>query len=202
MYRKYFKRVFDFIFALLLMPVVLLVIVIFGSLIKLEDRGSVFYFGERLGKNGEPFKMYKLRSMKVNAPDIRKEDGSTYNSADDLRLTIVGKFIRKTSVDEIPQIINVLVGDMSFVGPRPDLVDQKSMYVGDEIRKLAAVPGITGYNQAYFRNSIPVKERFKNDIYYVDNISLLFDLKIVVKTFTAIFLRENVFINDNKISKQ
>lgn len=114
----------------------MLVILICGILIKIEDRGPIFYFGKRLGKNGRIFKMYKLRSMKVNAPDLRNSDGSTYNSDDDPRLTKMGKILRKTSLDELPQIINVLKGDMSFVGPRPDLPEHINFYEGDELKKL------------------------------------------------------------------
>ncbi|CCC57881.1 sugar transferase [Caloramator australicus] len=193
MYSKYIKRIFDILFAIILLPPVLFVIILFGFLIKLEDRGPVFYCGKRLGKNGKVFKMFKLRTMKVNAPDIRNPDGSTYNSIDDPRLTRIGKFLRKTSLDELPQIFNILKGDMSFIGPRPDLPDHIYYYEGDEIKKLDVLPGITGYNQAYHRNSVEWKKRLENDVYYINNISFILDLKILIRTIIIILLRRGVF---------
>lgn len=139
--------------------------------------------------------MYKFRSMKVNAPDLRKADGSTYNGEDDPRLTKVGKFIRKTSIDEMPQLINVIKGDMSLIGPRPDLPEHIKEYVGNESRKLEVLPGITGYSQAYYRNSIEWKERIKHDIYYVDNVSLIMDIKILFKTVITVLKKEGVYVN-------
>ena len=123
MYKHFFKRLFDLIIALFALPFVLLLILIMVPLIWLTDRGPTFYNAQRVGLNGKIFKMFKFRSMKVNAPDIRNTDGSTFNSSDDPRVTRIGRFIRKTSIDEIPQILNVLIGDMSFVGPRPVLPD-------------------------------------------------------------------------------
>ena len=121
MYKHFFKRLFDLIIALFALPFVLLLILIMVPLIWLTDRGPTFYNAQRVGLNGKIFKMFKFRSMKVNAPDIRNTDGSTFNSSDDPRVTRIGRFIRKTSIDVIPQILNVLIGDMSFVGPRPVL---------------------------------------------------------------------------------
>ncbi|WP_045519168.1 sugar transferase [Neobacillus niacini] len=198
MYKLFLKRWMDLLAAILALPVLMFVILIVGILIKLEDNGPIFYKSKRLGKNGIPFLMYKFRSMKVNAPDIRNEDGSTFNSENDPRMTKIGKFIRKTSIDEVPQLLNVVIGNMSFIGPRPDLPDQISLYEGNEIRKLEVLPGLTGYNQAYFRNSIPLREKFENDVYYVDHISLFFDLKILLKTFTIIIHRKHVYSNHDK----
>ena len=114
------KRTFDILLSLILMIPVILIVIISYIFIKIEDGGPLFYKAERTGLFGIPFKMYKLRSMKENAPDIRLEDGSTFNGDDDPRVTKFGKFARETSIDELPQIINVLKGDMSFIGPRPD----------------------------------------------------------------------------------
>lgn len=139
--------------------------------------------------------MYKFRSMKVNAPDIRNSDGSTFNGEGDNRLTKIGKFIRKTSIDELPQVLNVLKRDMSLIGPRPDLPEHYEMYTEKEKRKLEVLPGITGYNQAFYRNSVEWKERIKNDIYYIDNISFLMDIKVLLKTIKIIIKREAVFLN-------
>jgi undecaprenyl phosphate N,N'-diacetylbacillosamine 1-phosphate transferase len=194
MYKRFIKRVFDFLFALILVLPITLVIVICALLIKLEDGGPVFFSGKRLGKNGKSFKMYKLRSMKVNAPDIRNNDGSTFNSNNDPRLTSIGKFIRKTSLDELPQILNVLVGDMSFIGPRPDLPEHIDYYEVEELRKLQVLPGVSGFNQAYFRNSAEWKQRLQNDVYYVDNISILLDIKILLKTLEVVAFRKGIYI--------
>ncbi|MCM3163757.1 sugar transferase [Metabacillus litoralis] len=202
MYKKYIKRLLDVVFSLVLMPLIIPVIALCGLFIKIEDKGPVFYLGERLGQDKKTFKMYKLRSMKVNAPDVRNDDGSTFNSDSDPRLTNIGKFIRKTSLDELPQIINVLLGDMSFIGPRPDLPEAINLYSDDEVHKLDARPGITGYNQAYYRNSVNQKERFKNDIYYVNNISLKLDFKILFSTVVNVIKRKNINIESNIYSKK
>lgn len=194
MYKKYVKRILDFIFSLILLPPVLLVILICGIFIKLEDGGPIFYCGKRLGRDGKVFKMYKLRSMKVNAPDLRNADGSTYNSDDDPRLTKVGRILRKTSLDELPQLFNVLKGDMSFIGPRPDLPEHINYYEGDEVRKLDVLPGVSGYNQAYYRNAAEWKRRLQNDVYYVDNISFWLDFKIFFKTIEGVILRKGIYV--------
>src|SRR5699024_7409155 len=161
-----------------------------------EDKGPLFYNAKRLGKDGNVFRMFKFRSMKVNAPDIRNEDGSTFNSEKDIRLTKIGGFIRKTSIDELPQIFNVLIGNMSFVGPRPDLPEQYNLYSEIDRKKLKVKQGFTGYNQAYFRNNVPWRERINNDVYYVENLSFLMDFNIIIKTILSVFLRKNVYSND------
>ncbi|MCJ1655440.1 sugar transferase [Staphylococcus sp. NRL 16/872] len=191
-YKNQYKRALDITLSLVAMPVVGAVIVGTSVLIKLDDKGAVFFKSYRLGKNKSKFLMYKFRSMKMNAPDIRNEDGSTYNSENDSRITRVGKFIRKTSIDEIPQLINVIKGDMSLVGPRPDTPEALNIYKNDEARKLEVKPGITGYNQAFFRNSIPQEYKFKNDVYYVDHVSFKFDFIIIWKTILSVLKRSNI----------
>ncbi|KPG89172.1 sugar transferase [Staphylococcus hominis] len=191
-YKTHYKRAFDLTLSLVAMPIVGLVISGTSLLIKLDDNGSVFYKSYRLGKNKSKFLMYKFRSMKMNAPDIRNQDGSTYNSENDSRITRVGKILRKTSIDEIPQLINVIKGDMSIVGPRPDTPEALEIYKNDESRKLEVKPGITGYNQAFFRNSIPQVYKFKNDVYYVDNVSFKFDCIIIWKTILSVLKRSNI----------
>lgn len=198
MYRNIVKRVLDFITALLFMPFLVVIIIVVGLIIKLEDRGPIFYSANRLGKNETIYKMYKFRTMKVNAPDLRNEDGSTFNSDEDPRLLKSGKFFRKTSIDELPQLLNVLIGDMSIVGPRPDLPEHIFQYKDAEKEKLSVLPGVTGYNQAYFRNSIEWSERKKNDVYYAKNVRFLFDLKILLKTIQTVLFRKNVF-NTNEV---
>ncbi len=189
---RFVKRLFDVVLATLLMLPIGIVIAVSAILIKAEDRGPVFYFASRTGRFGRIFKMYKLRSMKVNAPDIRLSDGSTFNGEDDPRVTKFGKFARKTSIDELPQIINVLIGDMSFIGPRPDTPVGSAAYTEDEKIILTVRPGITGYNQAVNRNAVLTKEKLKNDIYYVNHLSLLFDIKIVFMTIATVLGHKNI----------
>lgn len=186
------KRVFDVFLSVLLIIPIGLIIAISSVFIKKEDNGPVFYVAERIGRYGKLFKMYKLRTMKVNAPDIRLPDGSTYNGDNDPRVTKFGKFARKTSIDELPQIINILKGDMSFIGPRPDTPMYLDKYTDDEKIILTVRPGITGYNQAINRNSVLTKEKLKNDVYYVKNLSLLFDIKIIFMTIATVLRHKNI----------
>lgn len=197
MYSKFVKRLIDIIISICLLPIFFIIYIIIAPIIYINDKGSIFYNSNRLGKDGKIFEMYKFRTMKMNAKDIRNKDGSTYNGEDDPRVTKIGKILRKTSIDEIPQIINVIKGDMSIIGPRPDLPEHIEKYTDDEKRKLLVRPGITGYNQAYYRNSVEWKERLKNDIYYVEHISFKLDVKIFFKTISTILKRKNVYIDSN-----
>lgn len=195
MYRHFVKRLFDVIGALCLLPLVLLEVIVFAPIIWLTDRGPVFYNADRAGKNYKPFKMFKLRSMYVNSPDLKNPDGSTFNSDNDPRVTPIGRFMRKTSLDEFPQFLNVLLGDMSFVGPRPKLFIGQEAYDGfsDEYKKSFEVkPGITGYAQAYYRNSITQDEKFHWDAYYVDHMSFWMDIRILWQTFVSVLGRKNI----------
>ena len=198
MYVHFFKPLFDFIIALIALPFVLLVILIFGPFIYFTDRGTIFYNAPRDGIKCKPFKMYKLRSMYLNAPDLRNEDGSTFNSDDDPRVTPIGKFLRKSSIDELPQLFNVLFGDMSLVGPRPTTVEDDQIY--DQIKvdykdRFKVKPGITGYAQAYFRNSISQDEKYHLDAYYANNISFILDFKILYNTFISVLFHKNIYTN-------
>jgi undecaprenyl phosphate N,N'-diacetylbacillosamine 1-phosphate transferase len=195
-YKNFLKRVLDLMLALIALPFWFLILAIVGSIIYFQDKGSIFYNAPRLGKNGKVFKMYKFRSMKINAPDLRNEDGSTFNAEDDPRLTKIGKFIRKTSLDETPQLLNIIKGDMSIIGPRPDLPEHRELYQGNEERKLEIRPGVTGYNQAYFRNTVPWKERIQNDIYYIDHLSWWLDIKIFFKTAISVLRHEDVYVTE------
>lgn len=187
------KRIFDILVSLILLIPLILIFIPVSIFIWLEDKGPIFYNSNRLGKNGKNFKMYKFRSMKVNSPDIRNADGSTFNGDNDKRLTKVGKFIRKTSIDELPQILNVLKGDMSIVGPRPDLPEDIDSYKKNEMIRLIVLPGVTGYSQAYYRNSIMAAQKIKNDCHYVKKFSLLFDIKIIIQTIKSVIKKDNVF---------
>ena len=193
MYKNFLKRFFDIIFALILTPAVLLVTVFTAPFIYFSDRGNIFYIAKRRGRNGKVFGMLKLRSMKMNAPEIRNQDGSVYTGKDDPRVTKVGKFLRRFSIDELPQILNVLRGDMSFIGPRPHLAttDYESL---DERRKkrLTVRPGITGYSQAYYRNSVDMDVKIEHDCYYAENVSLALDLKIIFKTVSTVIKGKGV----------
>ena len=193
MYKHFFKRFFDIVVSLMALPFVLLVIVIFAPMIWLTDRGPVFYNAPRVGKDGKIFKMYKLRSMKVNAPDIRNPDGSTFNSANDPRVTKIGKIMRKTSVDELPQLLNVLFGHMSFIGPRPATPKLLETLTPLKAERLKVRPGITGYTQMMYRNSAQGDKRYESDKYYVENLSFHLDLMVFFKTILKVIKKENIY---------
>lgn len=199
MYQHFFKRIFDIIGSLILLPFVLLEIVILAPFIWLTDKGPVFYNAQRAGKGYKPFKMFKLRSMYVNSPNLHNPDGSTYNADDDPRVTPIGRIMRKTSLDEFPQMLNVLLGDMSFVGPRPknySAEKAKTRWMEDmdeNLRKSYSVkPGVTGYAQAYFRNSITQDEKFKWDAYYADHLTFWMDIKILWQTVWSVVNHKNI----------
>lgn len=193
MYKLFFKRVIDIIVSLSLLPFVILSITILGPIIYFTDKGPIFYNAERIGKDGKVFRMYKLRSMYVNSPDLRNKDGSTFNIDNDPRVTPIGRIIRKTSLDEFPQFLNVLLGDMSLVGPRPSLTTTPyTEYNHIRKKRVSVLPGVTGYSQAYFRNSISQDEKFLCDCYYVDNISFILDLKILFMTFWSVLSHKNI----------
>ncbi len=198
----FFKRLFDILLSLIALPFVIVIMIVFAPIIYFTDRGPVFYNAPRLGKKGEVFTMYKLRSMKVNSPN---RDGSTYNGENDPRVTKVGRFMRKTSIDELPQFFNVLKGDLSLIGPRAHMVIGYQGYerLDDKRKKRLDVrPGITGYSQAYFRNSITSDQKIENDIFYVENISFILDVKIFFKTVTSVLKRENIYVTPNVMNQK
>lgn len=198
MYSKVVKRILDILFAVIALPFVILFILIFAPAIYMEDRGTIFYKAKRRGLNGKVFFMYKLRSMRMNAPDIRNANNSTFNSASDPRVTKIGRILRKTSIDELPQIFNILKGDMSFIGPRaPIPKDGMSWEDLGEMQKkrLTVRPGITGYAAALYRNSIDKTEKLKLDCYYADHVSFVLDVKIVFWTLRTVLLRKNLYTN-------
>lgn len=197
MYARFGKRALDIALSLVALPFVAVVLAVLAPFIHGEDKGPVFYNAPRVGKDGRPFIMYKLRSMRVNAPDLLMEDGSTYNGADDPRMTRVGTFMRKTSLDELPQVLNVLKGDMSLIGPRPDLQREVDLYQGDEGRKLEVKPGITGYAAVYGRNSLPWHDRLALDVHYVDHLSLPLDARIFFRTFAVVLGQEGIYVEDS-----
>lgn len=194
-YQNTIKRCIDILISVAILPFIIVITLPVAIAIKLEDGGPVFYKSRRLGKGFKEFDMLKFRSMKVNAPDIRNTDGSTYNSQEDNRVTRIGRFIRETSLDELPQCINVLCGDMSLIGPRAGDVESKDTYEADEKDKMLVRPGISGYTQAYYRNNIGVRDKRLYDAWYAHNVSFLLDIKIILKTIVTVLKRENVYTN-------
>ena len=194
-YIRVIKPLLDKIISLLALPIFLLLFIIIGLAIKIEDKGPIFYKAERIGKNSKKIYMYKFRSMKVNAPNILNDDGSTFNSKDDPRVTKIGKILRSTSLDETAQILNVLNGSMSIIGPRASSWEALSSYKEDEIAKMNVKPGITGYTQAYYRNSISVRDKRLKDAWYANHVSFLLDIKIFFKTIKTVLKKENIYTN-------
>lgn len=195
MYIRVIKPLCDWLIALIAFPFFCIIWVCVAIAIKCDDGGPVFYMAERIGKNSRKLLMYKFRSMKVNAENITNPDGSTYNSKNDPRVTKVGKFLRETSLDETAQIINVLKGDMSIIGPRASGWSALNSYLPDEMDKMKVRPGITGYTQAYFRNSISVREKRLKDAWYANHISFLLDTRIFFKTIQTVLKHDNLYTN-------
>ena len=194
-YVRVVKRVADIIIGLAALPFLLIIIAIVGIAIKIDDGGPIFYKAKRIGKGEVIFDMYKFRSMIVDAPNWTNEDGSTYNAPDDDRVTRVGKFIRKTSIDELPQFLNVLIGNMTLIGPRASGAGALGTYQDDEKAKMDVKPGITGYTQAYYRNGLTVREKRIKDAWYANNVTFAMDVKIFFKTFVTVLKRENIYTN-------
>ncbi len=195
MYKSFIKPVCDWLIALIALPFFCVLWLVIAIAIKLDDGGPVFYMAERIGKDSKKLLMYKFRSMKVNAENITNPDGSTYNSKDDPRVTRVGKILRETSLDETAQILNMLKGEMSLIGPRASGWSALENYQTDELDKMKVRPGLTGYTQAYFRNSIGVREKRLKDAWYANNVSFLLDLRIFFKTVETVIKHENVYTN-------
>ena len=155
---------------------------------------------ERDGKNERIFRMYKFRTMVQNAVELNRQLGITDDPygfvPDDPRITRSGRFLRRTSLDELPQLVHVLLGQMSLVGPRPDLVEQVANYAEQDRRRLRVRPGITGWSQVQGRDEIPWPERFEQDAWYVENWSLRLDLRILLRTLTQLFREEPVPVED------
>ena len=171
---------------------------IISLLIKVTSKGPVFFVHERVGLNGKKFKLIKFRTMVNNAeemiasfsPEQKKEWKENYKLKDDPRITKIGKFLRRTSLDELPQLINILKGDMSIVGPRP-VVDEELNWYGDKKDKLLSVkPGLTGWWAVNGRSNVPYPERCDLELYYVDHISFALDVKIILKTLGAIIKKD------------
>lgn len=183
-YKSVFKRAFDIVISLFSFILFLPVFFIITIILWFQNNGKPFYFQERPGKNASTFKVIKFKTMN----DLKDHDGNLL--PDDQRTTGVGKFLRQSSLDEIPQLINVLIGNMSLIGPRPLLMEYLSLYSTEQLRRHDVRPGITGLSQVNGRNLLEWKKRFELDVYYVDNLSFLLDLKIIFLTILKVFKRE------------
>jgi len=202
------KRLFDIVFSSIVLVLLFPLFLIIGLIIKLTDKGSVFFVQERLGLNGKIFKVYKFRTMYPNNEEIlnnfiqknprAKEEWQKYRKLKtyDPRVTLIGKFLRKTSLDELPQFINVLKGDMSVVGPRPYIYKEFEEYniPQETIKKILSVkPGITGLWQVTLRNDASFKERIKLDEEYIKNQSFIYDLRIILKTIKVMLTGKGAY---------
>lgn len=190
MYRNFFKRVFDFIAATLLLIVLSPVFIIVWLILFFQNKGSVFFFQTRPGYRQKAFKIIKFKTM----TDKKDSEGNLLPDAD--RITLLGGYIRKLSLDELPQLLNVIKGDMSLVGPRPLLFKYIPLYNETQLKRHDVKPGITGWAQVNGRNSISWTKKFELDVYYVENLSLLFDIKILLLTVKKVVQREGVNNSD------
>ena len=195
---SFVKRAFDFGASLVGLVCLSPVLLVTAAAIKLESEGPIIFSQDRVGLNGKKFKMYKLRSIVSNAEELKEKlleqnemSGPMFKMKDDPRITKVGKFIRKTSIDELPQLINVLKGDMSLVGPRPSLPKEVEQFEPWMYERIQVKPGLTCYWQVSGRNNIDFEDWMKLDIKYVRERSLLGDLKLVFKTFFVLFGDKN-----------
>ncbi|RPF19847.1 exopolysaccharide biosynthesis polyprenyl glycosylphosphotransferase [Myceligenerans xiligouense] len=192
------KRAFDVAGATVILAVTLVPLVVCAVLVRLTSRGPALFRQQRIGLNGEPFTMYKLRSMRLGSEArlseaLGAEAGVFYKPRNDPRVTRVGRFLRKYSIDEFPQLINVLKGDMSLVGPRPQVADEVRQYDDTWKRRLYVKPGLTGLWQVSGRNDLPVDQSVRLDLYYVENWSLLGDVAIILRTAREVFMPSGAY---------
>ena len=187
MYKHCFKRVIDFIIALCVLAVIWPILAVIALWLHFANKGAgAFFLQERPGKDGKIFKVIKFKTM----TDERDAEGNLL--PDEQRLTKVGQFVRSTSIDELPQLINVLKGDMALIGPRPLLVQYLPLYSKEQARRHEVRPGITGWAQCHGRNAISWSKKFELDVWYVDHCSLLIDLEIIFITLKKVFVREGI----------
>ena len=187
MYRKYLKRWLDFVIVLCVLAVIWPILLLVTLWLHYANKGAgAFFTQERPGRNGKIFKVIKFKTM----TDERDADGNLLPDAE--RLTPVGRFVRSTSIDELPQLINVLKGDMALIGPRPLLVQYLPLYSKEQARRHEVRPGITGWAQCHGRNSISWTEKFKLDVWYVDHCSLITDIKVIFITIKKVLLRDGI----------
>ena len=187
MYKHFFKRFFDFCIALVALLILAVPLAVVTLWLHFANKGAgAFFFQERPGKDAKIFKVVKFKTM----TDERDAEGNLLPDAD--RLTKVGRFVRSTSIDELPQLWNVLKGDMALIGPRPLLVQYLPLYSKEQMRRHEVRPGITGWAQCHGRNQISWTEKFQLDVWYVDNISLMTDMKVIIITIKKVLFREDI----------
>lgn len=187
MYKHFLKRIFDFLISLIVLIIISPILLIVTIWLHFANKGAgAFFFQERPGKDGKIFKVIKFKTM----TDERDAEGNLLPDAE--RLTKVGRFVRSTSIDELPQLINVLKGDMALIGPRPLLVQYLPLYSPEQARRHEVRPGISGWAQCHGRNAISWTEKFKLDVWYVDHVSLLTDLKVIFITIKNVLMRKDI----------
>lgn len=187
MYKHFFKRFFDFWIALIALICISPILIVVTIWLHFANKGAgAFFFQERPGKDGKIFKVIKFKTM----TDEKDAEGNLLPDAD--RLTKVGSFVRSTSIDELPQLINVLKGDMALIGPRPLLVQYLPLYSKEQMRRHDVRPGISGWAQCHGRNQISWTEKFKLDVWYVDHLSFVTDLKVIFITIKKVLFREDI----------
>ena len=189
---KYFKRIMDFVASLTALIILSPLIALSAVLVKISDGGSVIFKQRRPGKDGKIFTVYKFRTMSEKTED---ENGRELSDVE--RMTKIGSFLRKTSLDELPQLFNVLKGDMSFIGPRPLLCEYLELYTPYQMRRHEVLPGISGLAQVNGRNAITWEKKFDYDVYYVDHMSFWIYLKIIFKTIKNTLKRADINCSDN-----
>lgn len=192
------KRVIDVILASVALILLSPLFAIIAIAIKIDSKGPVFFAHKRIGKNGKIIKLYKFRSMVINAeeliksftPEQMREYKENYKLTNDPRITKVGKFLRKTSLDELPQLINIINGDLSIIGPRPVVADELEKYGVNKDKFLSVTPGLTGYWAANGRSNTAYEQRMEMELYYIDNLSLKMDIKVFFKTILSVLKKE------------
>jgi lipopolysaccharide/colanic/teichoic acid biosynthesis glycosyltransferase len=191
MYQIIFKKLIDFLCSLFLILLLSPLIILITIALFFANQGRPFFFQTRPGKHGKLFNIIKFKTMN----DIKDDSGNLLS--DEIRLTKIGKFVRKTSIDELPQLINVLFGDMSLVGPRPLLPQYLPLYNELQKRRHEVKPGMTGWAQINGRNAISWSQKFEYDVWYVDNLSIILDIKIILLTIKKVFIAEGISSKEN-----
>lgn len=194
-----FKRVLDFVLSLFALVILLPVFLVTAAAVK-SDGGNVIYKQKRVGKNNKLFDMYKFRSMCIGAENMRAElmkynemDGPVFKIKNDPRITKVGKFIRKYSIDELPQLVNILKGDMSIVGPRPPLLDEVAQYTDYHRQRLMVTPGLTCFWQAYGRSDLSFEDWIDMDMKYIKRRSISLDISLIIRTVYAVIFKRGAY---------
>ena len=195
---RIWKRAFDMLFSLVALIILSPLFLVVSIIIYSQDRHSPFYRSQRIGKNGEPFQMYKFRSMTIDAEEKKRKllsknerkDGPLFKIENDPRITTFGKWIRKFDIDELPQLYNVLIGNMSLIGPRPHLHEEVNLYKEYQKRVLTLKPGITGMAQSHGRHENTFDDEVRLDTFYIENWSLMLDMKILLKTIGVVLERK------------